>query len=127
MSVFHGMKRAKGLGSGGNGTGHFIAQRVAGIMLVPLTLFFFYAIVCLVAAKDYAAVKAWFAAPMHMALSIMFMVVGFFEAAIGLQVVVEDYIHHENGKWVYAVAVKGFCLFGALLALVSILRLGLTA
>ncbi len=125
MSVFKNLKRAQGLGSGHNGTGHFIIQRTGAVILIPLVLYFFWAVVALVGAKDYAAVQTWFGNPLNMGLSCAFVLLGFFQSAIGLQVVLEDYVHHETGKWLAIIAVKGLCLIGALVGVAAILKLGL--
>ena len=95
------------------------------VILIPLVLYFFWAVVALVGAKDYAAVQAWFGNPLNMGLSCAFVLLGFFQSAIGLQVVLEDYVHHETGKWLAIIAVKGLCLIGALVGVAAILKLGL--
>lgn len=127
MSILQNLKAAKGLGSGRNGTQHFIAQRTVSVILIPLVLYFFYAVIAIVAADDYAALKAWFSSPVHMGLLSAFAIAGFYQSALGLQMVIEDYIHHELTKYLALIWVKGGCLIGALVAVASILRLGLSA
>ncbi|MBV7435353.1 succinate dehydrogenase, hydrophobic membrane anchor protein [Cardiobacteriaceae bacterium TAE3-ERU3] len=125
MSILNELKKAKGLGSGHNGTHHFIVQRVSAVILIPLVLYFLYSIVRITGAHDYQAVQAWFANPINSALVLAFMITGFYHAALGVQVVIEDYVHHEQIKWLSLIAVRGVCLIGALIAITSILSLGL--
>lgn len=123
--LFKAMSQAKGAGAGGNGTRHFIAQRLSAVILIPLVLYFLYALIRLVHAKDYDQVLAWFASPAHSGLAIVFVLSGFFHAALGLQVVIEDYLHDERAKWSALIAVNATCLIGAAVTVVSILRLAL--
>lgn len=124
-SVFQALKRAKGLGSGRNGTQHFIAQRSSAVILIPLVLYFLCAVVKLVGAQDFAQVTAWFANPFNSGMAIAFFLTGFYHAALGAQVVIEDYVHHEQFKWLALIAVKAVCVMFAAAAVVSILRLAL--
>lgn len=125
MSILQSLKKAKGLGSGRNGTHHFIVQRASAVILIPLVLYFLFAVMCLTGAHGLHDVQRWFAHPLNSGLSMAFMLTGFYHAALGIQVVIEDYVHHEQGKWLALIAVKGGCLIGALIAVTAILRLGL--
>lgn len=125
MSVFQNLKKAKGLGSGHNGTGHFIMQRTGAVILIPLVLYFFVAVVRLAAAPDYQTVRLWFASPLNMGLSCAFVLLGFFQSALGLQVVIEDYVHKEGAKYLAIIAVKAVAFVGALVGCAAILKLGL--
>ena len=127
MSILQNLKAAKGLGSGRNGTHHFIVQRTVSVILIPLVIYFFYAIIAIVGVDNYAELKAWFSNPLHMGLLSAFAITGFYQSALGLQVVIEDYVHHELTKYLALIAVKGSCLIGGLIAVVSILRLGLSS
>lgn len=124
-SVFQALKRAKGLGSGHNGTHHFITQRTSAIILIPLVLYFLCALISLTEATHFADVIAWFGKPVNSALAIVFFLTGFYHAALGIQVIIEDYVHCEKSKWLALIAVKGFCLIFATIAVISILRLAL--
>ena len=125
MSILNALRKAKGLGSGHSGTHHFIVQRASAVILIPLVLYFVYAILALVAAKDFYAVTQWFANPFHAGLMLAFMLTGFYHAALGVQVVIEDYVHCEKSKWLALIAAKGICVIFAAIAVVSILRLSL--
>ena len=89
--------RVRGLGSAKDGTHHWWMQRVTGLALVPLTLWFVWTLVGLLGA-EYHVVVQQFASPLFSALMIVLVVSLFYHAILGLQVVVEDYIHAEGLK-----------------------------
>ncbi len=107
--------RARGLGSARQGTGHWWAQRLTAIALAPLCLWFVAGIIGLVGAGHGAAV-AWIASPVNAVLLVLLILAVFHHGQLGLQVVIEDYVHTEWRKITLIIAVK----FGALI-------LGLTA
>lgn len=125
MSILQALKGAKGLGSAHNGTHHFIVQRATAVILVPLVAYFFYSIAVLAHARDYAQVLVWFGNPLRSGLLLAFMVTGFYHAAVGVQVVIEDYVHDELLKWVSLIALRGACLIGASVAVLSIIKLSI--
>lgn len=125
MSIFRALKKANGLGSGGNGTHHFIVQRISAIILIPLALYFLIAVVALVRADGYVDVTNFFNNPFNSGLALAFVLTGYYHAALGVQVVLEDYVHTQNTKILALIAVNGVCVIGAAVAVVSILRLAL--
>lgn len=84
--------RARGLGSARRGTGAWRAERLTAIALVPLTLWLVASLVALGGA-DRAAFAAWLGRPLNAFLTILFLIVVFRHTALGLQVVIEDYVH----------------------------------
>ena len=86
------LARAMGLGSARKGLGHWWAERVSAVALVPLTLWFVADIIAHVGG-DYGAFTAWVKSPMTAVLMILLLVALFHHTALGLQVVIEDYIH----------------------------------
>lgn len=114
------LKNARGLGSAKDGTGHFIVQRITAIALVFLSIYAVGLIVSLI-GDDYAAVRATVAHPCHAILLIAFSVAMFWHAKLGMQVIIEDYVHGEGMKIVllmlntfFTIAVGGLCLFAIL-------------
>jgi len=97
MSYRSPLARARGLGSAREGAGHWWAQRLTAVALVPLCLWFATGLVGLVGA-DHAAVKAWVGMPINAALLVVLIVAVFHHAQLGLQVVIEDYVHSEGLK-----------------------------
>jgi succinate dehydrogenase / fumarate reductase membrane anchor subunit len=84
--------RARGLGSARRGTGAWRAERVTAVALVPLTLWLVASLVALGGA-DRAAFVAWLGRPLPALLVILLLLAAFRHTALGLQVVIEDYVH----------------------------------
>jgi succinate dehydrogenase / fumarate reductase membrane anchor subunit len=114
--------RVRGLGAAKSGTGHWWAQRLTAIALVPLTLWFVYAALHL-AGLPRAAVVHWAGNPVNAALLAALVIATFHHAQLGLQVVVEDYIHHEAARMTALLLIKGAAVLLGLIALISILKL----
>ena len=86
--------RVRGLGSAKEGTAHWWAQRVTAVALVPLSLWLV-AWVVATAGADHKAVTAWLADPLVAIPMLLVIVATFHHAQLGLQVVIEDYVHTE--------------------------------
>ncbi len=123
-SLRSGLGRVRGLGSAKEGVNHWGAQRVTAIALVPLTLWFV-ASVILLAGADHATVSAWIARPVNTVLLLALLVSTFWHAALGLQVVIEDYIHSEGAKLVVLLGVKALLALVGLAGVVAVLRVAL--
>ena len=91
--------RARGLGSAKEGVGHWWAQRVTALALVPLTLWLVFGIVTRVGA-GHAAVVEWIAQPLVAIALILTLFATFLHAKLGVQVVIEDYVHGPFAKHV---------------------------
>lgn len=118
------LARAKGLGSAKHGVGHWWAQRVTAIALVPLTLWLVFSILRLVGLPQSAAI-AWLAQPLNAVLMAGFVVAMFYHLQLGLQVVIEDYIHHRVTEVLLQLAVKFAAIGGVLACLLAIVRVAL--
>lgn len=119
-----GLSRVRGLGSAKEGVNHWWAQRVTAVALVPLTLWFVASVV-LLAGADHATVSAWIAQPFNTVLLLCLVGATFWHASLGLQVVIEDYIHQERPKLAAQLAVKALLVIGALTGIVAVLRVAL--
>ncbi len=122
MSFRTPMSRARGFGSAKDGTGHWWQQRLTSIALIPLTIWFVAAIVSLTGA-GHAEVAAWIGAPVPAALMILLIVVTFHHAQLGLQVVIEDYVHSEGMKFAAIILVKFAAAILGLLSVVAVLKI----
>ncbi len=91
MSLQSPLRKALGLGSAKEGVGHWWAQRLTAIALVPLGLWFVFSMLGL-DYGSYDIVRAWIAAPAHAILLILLLVTLLYHACLGLQVVIEDYL-----------------------------------
>ena len=114
--------RVRGLGSAKEGVAHWWAQRTTALALVPLSLWFAASVIGL-AGADYPAVVAWFKSPFNATLMILLIGATFYHAVLGLQVVLEDYVHHEGRKLASILIIKGLAGALGLLAVVAILKL----
>ncbi len=101
---------ARGLGSAKDGVNHWWMQRVTAIALLLLSPWFIYFAVSLIGA-DQLSVRAAIAQPLNATLLVSFMIAMLWHARLGLQVVVEDYVHGWQEitlqliiKFVYAIA-----------------------
>ena len=117
MSMRSPLGRVRGLGSAREGAGHWWAERMTALALIPLTVWFVVSVIMLTGA-DYATVRAWIASPMAAGLLILLIVVSFHHQALALQTVIEDYVHHEAVKVAALIAVKALA---ALLGLTGVL------
>lgn len=97
MGLQHPLGRVRGLGSAKAGSHHWWLQRATAIALIPLTLWFVYSALTL-AAGDHASSVQWITEPANAILMILLILATFHHLQLGLQVVIEDYIHHEALK-----------------------------
>jgi succinate dehydrogenase / fumarate reductase membrane anchor subunit len=102
---------ATGLGVAGHGTGHWRAQRVSAIALIPLVLWFALSVAG-GAAADYPSITGWLGTSVNGVLMILLVIAAFHHAALGLQVIVEDYIH-SRVRFAMIALVQLLCILGA--------------
>ena len=113
------LKSARGLGSAKDGTHHWMVQRLTAVALIPLVLWFVYGIASNFSA-DYVSVVQWIALPWNTVLLVGFVAAGFWHSALGVQVVLEDYVADEFRKVSLLVISK---LLHALLGLAAIIAM----
>ncbi|HKJ94309.1 MAG TPA: succinate dehydrogenase, hydrophobic membrane anchor protein [Gammaproteobacteria bacterium] len=89
------IKEARGLGAAHHGVGHWWAQRVTAIALVPLLLWFVVGVAAHSSA-DYAQAVAWIGSPVNAVLMILSVAVAFYHGSLGVQVILEDYVDSEG-------------------------------
>jgi len=89
--------RVRGLGSAKEGVQHWWAQRMTALALIPLSLWFVASIVFMIDV-DHATAMWWLGSPVTLGLMSIFLVALIYHAVLGLQVVIEDYVHHEGWK-----------------------------
>lgn len=121
MALRSPLGRVLGLGSAKEGVGHFWQQRLTALALVPLTIWFVASVIAL-AGSDYAHFHAWLAWPGNTTLMILLIYCVFHHAQLGLQVVIEDYVHGEAAKMASLVAMKFVMVLVGLFAAVAVLR-----
>lgn len=116
MSLRSPLSQARGLGSAKDGVHHWWVQRVSAVALIPLVLWFVYSVAAH-AGAPYAEVLAWVAQPWVAVLLVLFIATACYHAALGMQVVYEDYVGGEFAKIATIVVTK---LLLALLAVAGI-------
>jgi succinate dehydrogenase / fumarate reductase, membrane anchor subunit len=117
------LSRARGLGSAKQGVHHWWAQRLTAIALIPLVVWFAISLVMLSGA-EYEAVRAWIGAPVVMVLLILTIAVGLHHAQLGIQVVIEDYVHSDGWKLALIILGRFIAVLFGLAAIIAILSIG---
>jgi len=113
--------RALGLGSAKEGVEHWWRQRITAVALVVLSLWFVTALLAHLGA-DYAAAVAWLRSPITAVAMILLVIATFVHMALGVQVVIEDYVHHEAAKVVSLLVLRLACWALGAAALFAVLR-----
>lgn len=116
------LARARGLGSAKSGVAHWWIQRVTAIALAPLSLFFIWVALTLM-HMDYASAMAFIAYPDRAALLIIFTVAMFWHGQLGLQVVIEDYVHTRWIELTLLILVRFAAALGVVVCVLSIVRI----
>ena len=114
--------RAIGLGSAKEGVDHWWWQRITAIALVPLTLWFVIAVIGL-AGADLDVVVDWLQDPVPAVLFVLLLVASFYHGALGMQVVIEDYVGNEALKFGLLIVMKLAAFVLAALGVFAVLRL----
>lgn len=118
------LARARGLGSAKAGLHHWWAQRLTAIALIPLVVWFAVSLI-MMSNADYLIVRAWIGSPVVMVLLALTIVIGLHHGQLGLQVVIEDYVHSDGWKLALIIFVRFTAVFFGLAAVVAILRIGI--
>ena len=118
--------RALGLGAAGSGVHHWWTTRVESVALVPLGLLFVFPFVSALGEGHIAAREVygnWFNA----VIAVLFLAVGFHHLMLGLQVVIEDYVHHKSWMTALLIANAMFCWLFGLAGIFAVLKIALLA
>ena len=118
------IKRARGLGSAKSGVHHWMVQRITAVALIPLSLWLIW-LVLVVLHADYAQARALVHEPLNAVLLTAFVLAVFWHTQLGLQVVIEDYVHTAWAEVFAQLAVKFFCALGALACVFAIAKIAL--
>ena len=122
MSLRSDLGRVRGLGSAKEGTSHWWMQRVTAVALVPLTLWFVWSIGTLV-GLDHAGFENWLNENQNLTLLILFVGALFYHMQLGLQVVIEDYVHGETAKTVMLLLNLFVAVLFGLSAVIALLKI----
>jgi succinate dehydrogenase / fumarate reductase, membrane anchor subunit len=116
--------RATGLGSAKAGVDHWWAQRITAIALIPLSLWFVAAVIGLLGA-DLETVQNWVSLPLPAILLILLLIATFYHFSLGLEVVIEDYVHSELTKLGLVVVVRLLCFGFAVAGIFAVVSIAL--
>ena len=114
------LKNVRALGSAKDGTEHFWRQRltaVSNLILTPL----FVALIVFLAGADYGAVRRVLGHPVVAVLMMLFIISALIHMRLGMQTIIEDYVHGEGAKILllmlntfFAITVGAMCIFALL-------------
>lgn len=117
------LARAGGFGLANEGTRHWWRQRVTAAVLVPLALWFAFCVARLPSVSHDGLVR-WMARPWNSVFLLAFIFLSLYHAMLGLQVVIDDYVHHDRLKAVGLLGVKLVLAVLALIATFAVFALG---
>lgn len=112
---------AKGLGSAKEGVAHWWAQRITAVALIPLVMWFVVNILMSIGSEDH--LLSFARTPINAVVMIFFITASLYHAALGMQVVIEDYIHCNVMKIISLISVQLLCLVTAVAGIVAVLAL----
>lgn len=121
MSLRSHLARVRHLGSAKDGTHHWWAQRLSAIALTLLTIWFVVSLIALNGA-EHATVAGWLGQPLNAGLAILLVIATFYHAYLGLQVVIEDYVHGKAAKYALLLSVLGLSIILTLAGVLAVLQ-----
>lgn len=126
MSMLNPIAKARGLGSAKEGVHHWYAQRASAVLLIFLIGWMIYSVFSL-AGGGYEASRAFIANPVNAAFLSLLLVVVLYHAMLGLQVVIEDYVHQPTMEIILYFLTRAGAYILMALGIVHIMKLALGA
>jgi len=117
--------RVSGLGAAGNGTHHWWSQRITAVALIPLTVLFVIPFAGALGG-EHTEVLALYAHPFHAIVAVLFIAVAFRHLALGLQVVIEDYVQGNGWRTGLVVGSSMFCFTFGIAGVFAVLKIAFT-
>ena len=118
------LAKAKGLGASGEASHHFWVQRLSGLGLVALVIY-----ICLSIAflpeSNYETVVSWLQKPFNGIMTLLCVVLSFYHAQLGLQVVIEDYVSNHSIRLTGILVVKFLSYFLMAAGAYSVIKIAL--
>ena len=118
------LKNVRGLGAAKTGTEHFVVQRLTATALVPLSIWFLILVLSLIGA-DHTAASAAVAKPWNAILLVGFLIASLWHAQLGMQVVLEDYVHNSLLALAAQTLVRFVAVLGAIVSVFAVARIAL--
>jgi succinate dehydrogenase / fumarate reductase membrane anchor subunit len=122
MSLRTPLGRVRGLGSAKDGTSNWWMQRVTSVLLLPLTLWLMICALPMLGA-DYADARVWLAQPLNAFLVLALVLTSVYHALLGVQVVIEDYIHTRWLEVTLMTAIRLSAFLAALATSLAVVRI----
>ena len=119
------LAKVKGLGSAKDGTHHFWHQRLTALLLIPLVLWLGFSLAAL--PLDHASLVAWIQNPLVTIALVLLIIVLFYHAQLGLQVVIEDYVSSHARRTPLLLFSNFICLLFGIVGVVSVLKIAFGA
>ena len=116
------LAKVQGLGSAKHGVGHWKIQRVSAIGMIPLILWFIPSLM-LTIISGYNEAILWIQNPFNATGLILLLGTIFFHASLGLQVVIEDYVHSEGLKIISITFIKLLSILLCVLSILCVLKI----
>ncbi|PIE83031.1 MAG: succinate dehydrogenase, hydrophobic membrane anchor protein [Candidatus Contendobacter odensis] len=124
MSIRTPLAHARGLGTAKDGTHHWWMQRVTSIALIPLVLWFAVSML-MYSQASYDVAQHWLASPVNAGLMVMLLVVMFYHAHLGMQVIYEDYVQPEWLKYTLLLVTQFVLFLLGAIAIIAVLKVAL--
>ena len=119
MSMETPLGRVRGLGSAKSGLDHWWHQRLTALALIPLTVWFAVSLI-VIASGTYQQATDWIKDPIVAGLMILMLAAGYYHLKLGMQVIIEDYIHSEWLKITSLVVMTFWCVALALASIMAV-------
>ena len=116
------LSKVRGLGTAKDGTGHFWHQRLTSLANIPLIGFFIWQMVSLNGAS-HAVVVERMSSPLVASVMLLVIVSGIYHMKLGMQVIIEDYVHGEGTKLLLLIANIFFSIAVGLICAIAVLKL----
>ncbi len=117
------LSRVRGSGSAKDGTSHFWRQRLTAIANIPLILAFLWIFISL-NGSPHANVAATLSFPIISIIMLLVVISSLFHMKLGMQVIIEDYVHGELNKIILLILNTFFTFFIGMASVFAILKLG---
>jgi succinate dehydrogenase / fumarate reductase membrane anchor subunit len=116
------LHKVQGLGASHSGTGHFWRERLTSVALIPLSLWFAYAVLGLIGTNE-VAIVSFLAHPWNAILMGLFVVISFYHLSLGLQQILDDYVHTPGLKLFLRLAVTVVWIIASLISVFALVRI----
>jgi succinate dehydrogenase membrane anchor subunit len=120
------LARARGLGSAGHGAGHWWHERLSSVACLLLYVWLLVSLLRL-PALDHRGVTEWLKGPLAAVPMLLLVLATFWHLKMGLEVIVEDYVHDEGNKFLCLLLIAFAAVAGAAFAAFAVLRIALGA